>query len=218
MKKWMVCGLISAITAGMAVAEDTNPWWKKPFVKNSDEATQVIPPAPETPPPGVPKQARPGTGEGQRKLTPDQIEKMKAMREGAGARQPGQQPGPEQQAKMEKFKAQHEELMKMGEAARNETDPVKKEALVAQLRTKLTEIADKMHAEAKKRFEQAEKELPKLKARMDDAEKNKAARIEQQLQRILAGEPLERPEMMKHREQGGPGAPKKGGGKPPADK
>jgi hypothetical protein len=152
---------------------------------------------------------RTGAGEGQRpKLTPEQMEKMKTMRE-AGDRKAAP-PSPEQMAKYEKIKAQHEELMKLGESARNETDPVKKEALVGQLRAKLTEIADKMHAEAKKRFEQAEKELPKLKERMDDAEKNKAARVEQQVQRILAGEPLERPDFMKNRDQAGAGQFKKG--------
>lgn len=200
MKKWMVYGLIGALTAGLAMAEDTVPWYKKLFNKNADEQTQVIPPAPAAPAPAVPVPAVPAVtatpgpkhqvaGEGQRpKLTPEQMEKMKALR-GAGDRQ--QMPlSPE---KMEKMKAQHEELMRLGEAARNETDPAKKEELVGQLRAKLTEIADKMQAEAKKRLEQAEKEMPKLRERLADAEKNKSARIEEQLQRILAGQPLEMP-------------------------
>jgi CRISPR/Cas system CSM-associated protein Csm2 small subunit len=94
---------------------------------------------------------------------------------------------PEQMAKM---KAQREELMKLGEAARNETDPAQKEALVSQLRAKLTEVGDKMQAEGKKRLEHAEAELAKLKEKLAEAEQKKSARIEEQVQRILAGEPL----------------------------
>jgi len=47
-----------------------------------------------------------------------------------------------------------------------------------------------MQADAKKRLDQVEKELPKLKGRVADYENNKAARIEDQVQRILAGQPL----------------------------
>jgi hypothetical protein len=154
-------------------------------------------------------------GEGQRpQLTPEQKEKIKAraaqqQRERVGE---GQRPQPTPEQK-EKMKAQHEALMKLGEAARNETDPVKKEVLVAELRAKLTEIADKMQGEAKKRLEQAEKELPKLRERMAHSENNKAARIEEQLQRILAGEPLKGPEG-KRPELPGEGRHKKGP-KPP---
>ena len=221
MKKWMTIVLISVCTAGLAAAEDTVPWYKKLFNKNADEQTQVIPPAPEvSAPASVPEAPRmkrhEGLSEEQRqKLTPEQIETMKArkaqmqQREG---KEEGQRPkvNPEQ---MEKMKAAHEALMKLGEAARNETDPAKKEALIGQLRTKLTENADNMLAEQKKRLEQAEKEVPKLKERMADFEKNKSARIEEQVQRILAGEPLKRPEG-KRSELPGDGKHKKGA-KPP---
>lgn len=94
----------------------------------------------------------------------------------------------------EKIKARHEELKKLGDAARNETDPAKKEALVGQLRAKLTAMADERQDEIKKRIANAEKELPKLRERLAEAEKNKSASIEKQVQRILAGEPIERPE------------------------
>jgi septal ring factor EnvC (AmiA/AmiB activator) len=108
----------------------------------------------------------------------------------------GQRPelSPEKLEKMAKMKAAHEGLMKLGEAARNETDPAKKEALIGQLRTKLTEDADKMLIEQKKRLEKAEKEVPKLKKRMEEFEKNKSARIEEQIQRILTGESPKKPE------------------------
>ena len=206
MKKWMIYGLLGALVACLAVAEETVPWYKKLFNQNADEQTQVVPPAPAaqvapvapvapvTPVPTAPAPEVKRKAVGDRsQLTPEQIEKMKAQREASGQKREGggeykrPQITPEQ---MEKMKAQHEELMKMGEAARNETDPVKKEILVGQLRAKLTEIADKMQAEAKKRLDQVEKELPKLKERIADYENNKAARIEDQVKRILAGQPL----------------------------
>jgi CRISPR/Cas system CSM-associated protein Csm2 small subunit len=105
---------------------------------------------------------------------------------------------------MEKLKAARAEIMKLGEAARNETDPVKKEARIAELRARLTEMDDRMQQEFKKRVEQAEKELPKLKAKLAEAEKNRAARIEEQVQRILAGESLRRPEGHPKRERKSP--------------
>jgi hypothetical protein len=195
MNKWMLYGLIGSLTACLAVAEETVPWYKKLFNQNADEQTQVIPPAPAAqaaPTAPAPEAKRKAAGD-RPQLTPEQIEKIKAHREASGQKREGggeykrPQLTPEQ---MEKMKAQHEELMKMGEAARNEIDPAKKEILVGQLRTKLTEIADKMQVEAKKRLDQAEKELPKLRERMADAEKNKTTRIEEQVQRILAGQPL----------------------------
>jgi len=93
----------------------------------------------------------------------------------------------------EKMKARHEELMKLGEAARNEPDPAKKEVLVGQLRAKLTEMADERQANMKKRIDDAEKELPKLKERLVQSEKNKSANIEKKIQRVLAGEPIDQP-------------------------
>jgi hypothetical protein len=167
MKKLMTIVLLGALTAGLAVAEETKvPWYKKLFGKSADDQTQVIPPSPAAPAPEMQRmQHRERMGENQRPLL-----------------------SPEQVAKMEKMKAQHEVLMKLGEAARNETDPVKKEALVAEIRTKVTEMVEKGQAEMKNRLEKAEQELPKLNARMAEAEKNKADRIEKQVQRILAGE------------------------------
>ena len=172
MKKWMTMILIGVITAGLAVAEEAKvPWYKKMFGKSADEQTQVIPPPPAAPAP-APEMMRMQRHEGmdgkQRpQLSPEQVEKMKA---------------------------QHEALMKLGDMARSETDPVKKEALIGELRAKLTERADKMQAEMKKRLEQADKEMPKLKERLAEAEKNKTARIEEQIQQILAGEPPKRSE------------------------
>lgn len=150
------------VIAGLAAGTASAAWW--PF--GSDKKTEQAPvPAPVAAP-EMPRLQRPEgiAGEHQRvQLTPEQKEKMKA---------------------------QHEAMMKLGEAARNETDPAKKEALIAQIRAQVTEMAEKGQAEAKKRLEQAEKELPRLKEKMAEAEKNKAARIEEHVQRILAGGPI----------------------------
>jgi len=103
---------------------------------------------------------------------------------------------------IEKMKARHEELKKLGDAARNETDPAKKELLVGQLRAKLTAMADERQANLKKRIDDAEKELPKLKERLAEAEKNKSANIEKRIQRILAGEPMDLPKGTSKKEGG----------------
>ncbi len=187
MKKWMMIVLLGTLTAGLAVAEETKvPWYKKMFGKSADDQTQVIPPAPAAPAPAL------------------EMQRMHRPEGPGGKHLP--QVTPEQK---EKIKAQHEALMKLGDMARNETDPVKKEALVAELRTKLTEIADKIQAEAKKRLEKAEQDLPKLRERLAEAEKNKTARIEEHVQRILSGEPLRGADG-----KGSEGAPRKEGKKP----
>ena len=227
MKKWMLIALIGACAAGLAAAETNSvPWYKKLFNKNADETAPVIEPAPEVSAPApvtapeMPRmQRREGLSEEQRaKLTPEQLEKMKArkaqmqqkQREGAGDRQRPKM-NPQQ---LEKMKAQHKALMKLGEAARTETDPVKKEALIAELRVKLTEVSDKIQEEAKKRLERVGKEMKNLEKRIADYDANKSVRIEEQVQRILAGEPLKGPE---GRRQGGLGEGKnKKGPKPPA--
>ncbi len=105
------------------------------------------------------------------------------------------------------MKAMHEALKQLGEAARNETDPAKKEALIGELRTKLTAIADRIQAEQKKRLEQAGKEMKNLEKRIADYEANKSTRIEEQIQRILAGEPLRGPGEGQHKKGPKPQAP-----------
>jgi len=175
MKKWMNYIVVVGLTAGTASAA----WWpfggdKKTEAASTAEPAAVMEAAKEYP---------------RSRLTPEQMEKMKTRREAGGQERPHMSP-----EQMEKMKATHEELKKIGEAARNETDPAKKEELIGQLRAKLTKIVDNMQAEGKSRLEKAEKELPKLKEKLAEAEKNKSARIEEQIQRILAGEPLRGPE------------------------
>lgn len=149
------------LIAGLSAGTASAAWW--PFGSNENE--EQAPQHAEAPAPEKPRLHRhESPGERVRdQLSPEQREKMKAK---------------------------HEQLMKLGEAIRNETDPAKKEALTEQLRTQLTEIADRIQEEGKKRLEQAEKDMTKLKEKLADAEKNKAARIEEQMKRIIAGEHL----------------------------
>jgi hypothetical protein len=176
MKKWMSYIAVVGLTAGTASAA----WWPFGSDKKAEQTPAAQAPAVQAPAtaPETSRMQRPeGKGEGRHS-----------------------QMSPEQK---EKIKARHEELNKLGAAARNETDPAKKDVLVGQLRTKLTEMADERQAGMKKRIENAEQELPKLKERLAEAEKNKSDNIEKQVQRILAGEPIDQPK----------GAPKKEGKK-----
>lgn len=128
----------------------------------------------------------------------DEKKPRERMRERFDERREEDRPhfSPEQ---MEKMKAQRDAVMKLGEAARAETDPVKKDELIAQLKTELNKVADKMHAMHQKGIERAEKDLERLRKRMSQAEENREQMIEDQLQRILSGQKPEPPRRM-HKE------------------
>ncbi len=122
-----------------------------------------------------PQQVRRGHPDGQRsKMSEEQRTKMKEKRG--------------------EMKAHREAVQKLTEAARNETDPEKKAARVDELRAKVTEGAEKMHAEFRNRLARAEGDVTKMKERLADAEENKEQRIEQHVQDLLAGKKPERPE------------------------
>lgn len=95
----------------------------------------------------------------------------------------------QQKAQMKEFRAQ---ITALAEAARNEVDPAKKEELVRQLREKLVEGADKMQAQFEKRLEMAEKGVEKMKERLAKAEQEKSEKVEEHLQKLLAGEKPDR--------------------------
>jgi len=122
-------------------------------------------------------------------------------------RQPGQagryghpQMSPEQREQMKKT---HAELKALAETARNETDPVKKEALIDQLRIKVTEVADKMQKQHRQRILKAERNIAKLKERMAEAEKNRPQMIEKRVQQLLSGEQHRPPRAPRRRGEGG---------------
>jgi hypothetical protein len=92
------------------------------------------------------------------------------------------------------MKAHRNELKSLAAAVQSETDPAKKEALIGQIRAKMTAGAEKMQEEYRKRLERAEQGVEKLKQRLADAEKNRDQRVEENLQRLLSGEKMERPD------------------------
>lgn len=197
MRKWIVCVLIGACAAGIAASQETGaPWYKKLFGKSADEQPAEIPAAPAVQETPAPVRQRPHMQD----------------REPAGERM-RQHATPEQ---MERAKAQQEEVMKLGAAARAETDPAKKEILVGKLRVKLNEIADRMQQMHQKRLEEAGRDLSMLKERAAESQKNREQRIEEQIQRILAGEPPG-PFGAKRPEPPGDRKPGKGQKKPAAE-
>lgn len=168
MKKSIIYLLLAVFAAGIAAADDSAPWWKFGF--GDDPEKELVPP-PEPPPEEGPR------FEGRRS-------DMREMRKHRGPMM-----NEEQRAKI---KAYYEEIHRLAEAARSEADPVKKEALVGQLRIKLTEGAERMQEEFRKRLEKAEQEVVKMRDRLEEGEKNMSARVEEHLQRILSGESPER--------------------------
>ena len=131
-----------------------------------------------------------------------------------------ERPGGPMSAEMkDQMRAEHRAIRDLGQAARAETDEAKKAELVAQLRAKLGEVADRMQAHQEERLAQAEERLADLKARIADGQANRDSRIEEQIQRILAGERPPRPaafDRFPHAKgaQRGPGFGP-GGGMPP---
>ena len=106
----------------------------------------------------------------------------------------GRPEGPMDPEMMETMKASHKAIRELGEAARAETDPAKKEELVAQLRTKLGEVGDLMQKKWEERLAQAEERISSLKEKVEYSKANRDALIEEHVQRILSGEKPQRPD------------------------
>ena len=131
-----------------------------------------------------------------------------ALAAGAACAQPGdgrgkmrgERPGGPMSPEMrEQMRAEHRAIRELGNAARAETDEAKQAELVAQLRAKLGEVADRMQAHQEERLAQAEERLSGLKERVADGKANRDARIEEQIQRILSGERPPVPDAFKQR-------------------
>ena len=101
--------------------------------------------------------------------------------------------GPLDSAEMEQMHADHEAIRDLAGAARLETDPAKKAALIEQLREKLGVVADRMQAKQEQRLAQAEERLAGLKEKIEYGKTHRAELIEEQVQRILAGKRPDHP-------------------------
>ncbi|MGD9781887.1 MAG: hypothetical protein AB7V14_07010 [Kiritimatiellia bacterium] len=89
---------------------------------------------------------------------------------------------------MAQMRADQKAIMELGAAARAETDETKKAEIVAQIRAKFGEAADRRAANHQKRIAQAEKTLADLKTKFEEDTANRDALIEKQIARVLAGE------------------------------
>jgi hypothetical protein len=128
---------------------------------------------------------------------------QKMQRDGKPARgqmdkRGGERPdGPMSEEMRAEMHAERDAIRDLVGAARLETDETKKAELVGQLRGKLSGIADRMQAHQEERLAQAEERFNALKERIEYARDHRDELIEEQLQRLLAGERPERPAAFK---------------------
>ena len=101
--------------------------------------------------------------------------------------------GPVDPETMEQMRKIHMEIRDLAGAARLETDEARKADLVARLRAKLGEAADLMLVKQEKRLAQAEERLADLKAKIEYSKTNREKLLDEQVQRVLAGEKPQRP-------------------------
>lgn len=111
-----------------------------------------------------------------------------------GERRLGPPSGPMSPEMMEQMKADHQAIKALGEAARTVTNEAAKAEIVAQLRVKLGEVADRMQKHQEERLAQAEERLAGLKERVEYSKTNRDKLLDEQVQRILSGEKPRRPE------------------------
>lgn len=123
---------------------------------------------------------------------PERGERRGRRGEGPGNRREGL-PGPISEEMRQEIREIHRVIKGLADAARAESDPTRKAEVVDLLRAKLYEAADKMQAHQERRLAEAEERLARLKERVAYARENRAEMIEEQIQRILAGEPPRRP-------------------------
>lgn len=103
-------------------------------------------------------------------------------------------------------RAEFQEIRQLGEAARKEADEAKKAEIVAQLREKLNVSAEQMQKRQEKRLAEMEarvarqqetltKRLDALKAVLANSQAHRAEWIDEQVERILSGNPPRRAPM-----------------------
>ncbi len=200
MKKYMLMIAIAALAAGTAFAEEGDNEQESSHGKawSHDE--------------GGPQGWQDRQGGGDR----DRGDRKSWGQDKRGGDRPG---GPMDPAMMEQMKADHQAIRALGQAARTVTNEAAKAEIVAQLRAKLGEVANRMQAMQEKRLAQAEERLAALKAKVEESKTNRDSLIEEQTQRILSGERPQRPDRFKdfpHAKGGRPeGGPDCGGMSPP---
>ena len=145
-------------------------------------------------------------GLGEEKQTTEPPQQMQRGPQSGQRPQMSEEKRAEMKAKHGKMKAEREATQKLADAARTETDPVKKAELVGQLRAKVTKHVEKMQATFAKRLEKAEKGVTKMKERLVEAEKNKEQKIEEHVQKLFSGEKPQRPEGKRPGKKGPPPA------------
>lgn len=95
---------------------------------------------------------------------------------------------PEEQ--IERMREERDAIRSMAEAYRDETDPAKQEEIKKKLREHLADIADRMEQAHQRRLDTVREEVNRLEKRAEQARAQREQRIEDQLERILSGEPL----------------------------
>lgn len=96
--------------------------------------------------------------------------------------------GPMSPEMMKEMRAANQEIKALGDAARAVTNEAAKAEIVAQLRAKLGEVADRMQKHQEERLAQAQERLSGLQERIEYSKTNRDKLIEEQIQRILSGE------------------------------
>jgi hypothetical protein len=170
MKRYMMALMIAAVAAGTAFAEEGNDEQESHGGKAWSHGN--------------------GGGQGWERGDRDRgngggQDRRGQMDKRGGKDRPG---GPMSPEEMEQMKADHKVIQELGEAARAETDPAKKAEIVAQLRTKLADVGARMLANQEKRLVQAEERLAGLKEKIEYTKANRETLLDEQVQRILAGE------------------------------
>ncbi|MGB4047174.1 MAG: hypothetical protein WBL24_03290 [Kiritimatiellia bacterium] len=116
-----------------------------------------------------------------------------------GAGQGQKKGGPMSPEMRGQMRAEHRAIRNLGRAACAETDPAKKEELIAQLRAKILEVDDRMQTHREERLAAAEAQLTQLQQQVRDAKRDRERRADEQVQRILSGERPAQPDAFRQR-------------------
>ena len=107
----------------------------------------------------------------------------KAMRGG-----PACGDGPMSAEMRDEIRAEHRAIRDLAGAIRVESDEARKAELTEELRGKLGGITDRVQQHQRNRFRQAQEQLDELGQRIEQAEQNRDKLIDEQVQRLIAGE------------------------------